>query len=332
MVAAGGCICLASAVFLLLTLAAGQPAPQAASPASQPSNEIDSFVRVMDGQFVVGPSCKRFLVTGWNQWEMVEAGAGALELFGASLPANTTGPALVRRVLDRAAANGFTVLRTWAHTVTAQYALQTSPGEYNEAVFKGLDYALDEARKRGIRLLLSLTDNWQQTGGADEFVRWAGARTHEDFFSSPAIKQLYKNHVAAVLSRVNSINGRKYSEDPTIFGWNLINEPRCFRCGSVLEGWVKEMAAYVKALDPNHLLTVGEEGFYPTGLPQTAANPQGAQSWANTEGQNFVADHASPNIDFMSIHLWINNWWGWVCRPGRTAGAAQLACCASVPA
>lgn len=42
---------------------------------------------------------------------------------------------------------------------------------------------------------------------------------------------------------------------------------------------------------------------------QTAANPQGAQSWANTEGQNFVADHASPDIDFMSIHLWINNWW-----------------------
>lgn len=42
------------------------------------------------------------------------------------------------------------------------------------------------------QLLLSLTDNWQQTGGADEFVRWAGAGTHEDFFSRPAIKQLYK--------------------------------------------------------------------------------------------------------------------------------------------
>ncbi len=40
-------------------------------------------------------------------------------------------------------------------------------------------------------------------------------------------------------------------------GWNLINEPRCYKCGTVLEGWVKEMAAYVKALDPNHLLTVG---------------------------------------------------------------------------
>jgi hypothetical protein len=41
---------------------------------------------------------------------------------------------------------------------------------------------------------------------------------------------------------------------------------------------------------------------------QTAANPQGASSWANTEGQSFVVDHSSPNIDFLAIHLWINNW------------------------
>ena len=40
MVAAGGFICLASAACLLLTLAAGQPAPQTASPASQASREL----------------------------------------------------------------------------------------------------------------------------------------------------------------------------------------------------------------------------------------------------------------------------------------------------
>ncbi|KAL4859907.1 Mannan endo-1 [Chlorella vulgaris] len=254
------------------------------------NNQLDHFVKVEGSSFVV--DCRRFFVSGWNMWELVEAAAGGLELFGASLPPNTTGPALVRRLLDRAVANKF----------------NTAPGQYNEAVFRGLDYALDEARKRGIRLLLSLTDNWQQTGGADEFVRWAGSGDHESFFTDARAKSLYKGHVATVLQRVNTINGRRYSEDPTIFGWNLINEPRCYRCGSELSSWVEEMAAHVKALDPNHLLTVGEEGFYPAGLPQTAANPQGASSWANTEGQSFVVDHSSPNIDFLSIHLWINNW------------------------
>ena len=67
---------------------------------------------------------------------------------------------------------------------------------------RGLDYALDEARKRGLRVLLSLTDNWQPTGGADAFVRWSGtATTHEDFFSDPTCKQLYKDHVRTVLTR-----------------------------------------------------------------------------------------------------------------------------------
>lgn len=51
-------------------------------------------------------------------------------------------------------------------------------------------------------------------------------------------------------------------------GWNLINEPRCYQCGGVLARWVGEMAAHVKALDPNHLLTVGAEGFYPASLSQ----------------------------------------------------------------
>lgn len=240
----------------------------------------------------------------------MEAAGGAFELYGASLPDNTTGPALVRNILDKAQAHGLDVLRTWAHPVSAPYALASGPGVYNEDVFRGLDYLLDEARKRGVRLLLALTDNWQPTGGADQFLSWAGGSIHEDFFSDPAAKQLYKDHVKILLERKNSINGREYREDSTIFAWDLINEPRCYRCGNLLAEWVTEMAAWVKSIDPNHLLTVGEEGFYPEGAETTqmAANPQGLSSWAFWEGQHFVTDHASPLIDFASIHLWIHNW------------------------
>lgn len=31
------------------------------------AEDIDYFVRVQDGKFVVGPSCKSFFISGWNQ-------------------------------------------------------------------------------------------------------------------------------------------------------------------------------------------------------------------------------------------------------------------------
>ena len=34
-------------------------------------------------------------------------------------------------------------------------------------------------------------------------------------------------HMDAMVNRRNSINGRMYRDDPTIFAWDLMNEPRC---------------------------------------------------------------------------------------------------------
>ena len=50
-----------------------------------------------------------------------------------------------------------------------------------------------------------------------------------------------------------------YRDDDTILSWDLINEPRCERIGCDVDmlAWIEEMAPYVKALDGNHLLTVG---------------------------------------------------------------------------
>lgn len=58
-------------------------------------DDMDEFVRVQGTQFVVG--CRTWYASGWNQWEAMEAGAGALELFGASLPNKTTGPQVQER-------------------------------------------------------------------------------------------------------------------------------------------------------------------------------------------------------------------------------------------
>ena len=40
-----------------------------------------------------------------------------------------------------------------------------------------------------------------------------------------------------------------------------------------MQAWVNHMAPYVKSLDKNHLLTVGEEGFYSTTADRLDCNP-----------------------------------------------------------
>ena len=54
--------------------------------------------------------------------------------------------------MDKAIANGLNVMRAFATAVDPWYAMETSPGIYNENVFRGLDYALEQARLRGIKV------------------------------------------------------------------------------------------------------------------------------------------------------------------------------------
>ena len=55
--------------------------------------------------------------------------------------------------MDQAVETGLNVVRAWAHTVSPEYALQTAPGQFSEPIFRGLDYALDQARRRGIKVM-----------------------------------------------------------------------------------------------------------------------------------------------------------------------------------
>ena len=66
-----------------------------------------------------------------------------------------------------------------------------------------------------IQMILSLLDNWSNPGGIDQLVAWSGtAKSRQDFFTDPNCMQLYKQHVKTVISRVNTINGRKYQSCP----------------------------------------------------------------------------------------------------------------------
>jgi hypothetical protein len=58
-------------------------------------------------------------------------------------------------------------------------------------------------------------------------------------------------------------------DDPTILAWELANEPRCNGdfSGSKLQAWVEHTAEFLKSIDPNHMVTVGSEGFFGSSTP-----------------------------------------------------------------
>ena len=61
-----------------------------------------------------------------------------------------------------------------------------------------------------MQVILSLTNNWNSTGSVDQFVSWSPtAAVHEDFFKDSTCMQLYQQYAAAVINRVNTINGRR---------------------------------------------------------------------------------------------------------------------------
>jgi mannan endo-1,4-beta-mannosidase len=242
---------------------------------------------------------------------------------------------MTNAVLDKAAANGFNVVRTWAWMdignqdgtnsvwgadkgVYFQYWDGTKPA-YNDGAngLQRLDYVVAAAKARGLKLVLPLTNNWSDFGGMDQYVRWAGATYHSDFYTNPKIRQWYKAWINHLLNRTNSITGIKYKDDPTIMTWELGNEPRCKGSGvypadpncntTTITKWAAEMSAYIKSIDRNHLVSSGSEGFL-CEPNKPGASGDWTRDCSTGEGVDELAISKLPTIDVMSYHLYPNSW------------------------
>lgn len=244
-----------------------------------------------------------FYVNGWNSYWLMDQ---AVE------PATRH---RVSRMFRAGAAMGLTVCRTWAFNDGSYNALQLAPGRFDERVFKALDRVVAEAGRHGVRLVLSLANNLEAYGGKTQYVRWAWEEgvgltaSNDSFFFDPAIRDYFKVYLKALLTRKNHLTGVQYKDDPTIFAWELMNEPRCTTdpSGDTLQRWIEEMAAYVKSIDKRHLLTVGTEGFYgPTSPPdKRSVNPG---NWFDNYGLDFIRNSNITDVDFASVHLYPDNW------------------------
>jgi mannan endo-1,4-beta-mannosidase len=277
-----------------------EPGPAATSAvlavsSSTPVDQADrgKFVTARDGKFILDGRPYRF--AGANFWQGMNLGSGG--------PGGDRTRLL--QELERLRELGVTNLRVVAasegpntepHRIVP--ALMLSPGVYDEKVLDGLDFLLAEMGKRGMRAVMVLNNFWQWSGGMAQYVSW-----HEKtpipypgdyevfisfsakFYSCAECQTWYRDHIAMLVSRTNPYTGLKYRDDPAVFSWELGNEPRRYP-----QGWIDETAAYIKSLDPHHMVTTGSEGAPPG------------------ETQDFVKTHGGPDIDYVTIHIWPQNW------------------------
>lgn len=271
-----------------------------------------SFVSVKDGHFE--QNGKQLSFIGANFW------------YGPILASEGEGGDRQRLIseLDSLKGFGITNLRILAGgdgpngvATRIEPTLQKAPGVYNDTLLRGLDFLLAEMAKRDMKAVLYLNNAWEWSGGFGCYLEWAGAGkallplidgywpyVHQmsQFSTNEKAQELYFNHIKYMVSRTNTITGKPYKDDPTIFSWQLCNEPRSFsedpQVQQKFSDLIAKAAGIVKECDPNHMVSTGSEGFM--GSEQNY--------------EFFEKVHSCPQIDYLTIHIWPYNW-GWAPAP-----------------
>ena len=263
----------------------------------------------------------------------------------------------VDEVMQDAEDMGLTVIRTWGHldvgTMTDQVGSDGFPtfsnnvdgvghkegvyyqyfdaekGEpevnHGEDGLQKLDYVIAQAEKHNIKVILTLTNYWDAFGGMGQYCLWAGKNKSdvEDFYSDETIKGWFKDYIYDVLNHENVYTGRKLMDEPAIFAWELSNEPRYNAQDKSKEenemyAWASEMSAYIKSIDKNHMVAVGDEGgmYY----NEYVSDHPGSQAVPGVEGLNTQKHHWHggmgnyhylvdiDTIDFGTVHLYPGAW------------------------
>jgi hypothetical protein len=263
-----------------------------------------AFVQRCGIRFCLGG--KNFYFAGTNTYDMFTYGAGS-----GDTETQYMDKGKIDAHMARLAADKVTVLRLWMFSTESWHGFETAKGVYNEQQFALFDYIIESARRNNVRLIPVFDNYWEAYGGIDRRLQWEGLSGGQpgrgQFFNKakcPGCFTSYKNYVSHALNRTNHYSGVKYKDDPTIMAWELMNEPRYENqtpnenvSGTTLRAWVDEMGAFIKGIDPNHLLGTGLEGH------------ESRYHFGGDEGNPFVYIHQSPYIDFTSAHPYPTEHW-----------------------
>jgi mannan endo-1,4-beta-mannosidase len=228
----------------------------------------------------------------------------------------------LKRELDRVAGLGLTSIRILGSSENSPLKNSVTPTfrdrgrNYSRALLGGLDFALAEMGQRDLKAVIYLANFWEWSGGFMTYLYWTNGGRYlnmndpahpwpefpdmsSSFYGSARAVALLSDYIRAVVGRTNRITGRRYRDDPAIQAWQLANEPRPGESPEVRARhmpaylkWIDGTARLIKSLDPNHMVSTGSEGTQ--GCGESGACARDA--------------HASGAIDYMTAHIWPQNW------------------------
>ena len=122
--------------------------------------------------------------------------------------------------LDIGNQDGSNSIRGKSDGVYFQYWDGTKPA-YNDGDdgLKRLDYVVYKAGQVGLKLVIPFTNNWNDFGGMDQYVRWAGGSFHDDFYTNPVIRGWYQDWISHVLNRASALNWRMFLNAFSTASW-----------------------------------------------------------------------------------------------------------------
>ncbi|MFZ0829444.1 MAG: cellulase family glycosylhydrolase [Verrucomicrobiia bacterium] len=237
----------------------------AAGPARAEST-LSEFITVRGDQLMAGDKPFRFI--SWNvpNLHLIEDKFDLTATNAWCLPDRFE----IMDALSTVRQMGGTVARTYSISVVrgndppASASHVLGPGKFNEEAFRSLDLVLQVANEQGVRLIIPLVNNWIWMGGRGEYAGFRG-KTKDDFWTDPQLIADFEETIRFVITRTNTLTGVRYGDDKAILCWETGNEVKC------PVSWTREIAAYIKSLDHNHLVM---DGFDSRLRPEVLAMPE----------------------------------------------------------
>lgn len=160
-----------------------------------------------------------------------------------------------------------------------------APGIFNENAFKAMDLAIALAGEYNVRLVIPLLNDQQWMGGRPNYAEFRN-KPNEVFYTDRELIDDFKKTITHVLTRVNTITGIPYAEDPTIMAWETGNELEN------PDAWLTEIAAHIKSLAPKQLLIDGYNAIHYNDAPGVIGKSQFPRE----------ASLNDPNVDLVNTH------------------------------